>query len=614
MEPIGTTIISSIIDYLKRNDTNYAVLIAGDWGSGKTYFWHNSIVPKILDHTDSKQLMPIYVSLNGHEKPEQVSRKILYAYLQGQTHVDPSLVEKLQGPLSTLAAGFKAFSGFAKPFVDAVSSTMKVDFKPEGFIDFIDFQKIVICFDDLERCKYDNIWGYINDFVEHKKAKVIILANEAKIGMVDKNGGFKEVKEKVVGKTIKFKPDFQKVLDDIIKSCPDDPQAFLNQERDKILEIIRRSKSMNFRILRSALDDYALLYQRGMEFDKDAFLKARHALLLFTLSVAIDLRIGRMQADNIASMRIANMSMALVYRMHEKDSPPPLEPYPLSFIDQYFGSSFEWDQWFPSVIEFLSDGILDIALFQQELARYQDIEIHPLTYLFELGFWKMPEDQFDAKIKTELLTDITDGKIDPALYPRVFIHMNELAKAHLLGCTEYELEQKFMNGLAIIKTVGKYSNEVDDHHELFCKQEEFPDGYKKIKEETQQTISLLKISHTKRTVDELFSLLPGDVDKFVSLLEKPFNEYDRIPIFSKYDMNAIYSKIMQIRSTEIIKLRNAVLRRYKLPQPELSEDFPVLNELGNKILTTVPDASPQTLSSHLLRVLGESLSKLSPEK
>ena len=115
-------------------------------------------------------------------------------------------------------------------------------------------------------------------------------------------------------------------------------------------------------------------------------------------------------------------------------------------------------------------------------------------------------------------------------------------------------------------------------------------------------------------VDELFSLLPYDVDNFVSQLEKPFNEYNRIPIFSNYDMDAICSKIMQIRSTEIIKLRNAVLQRYKLPQPELSKDFPVLNELGNKILTTVPDASPQTLSSHLLRVLGKSLSDLSPEK
>ena len=46
MPQITTEIIDDIIiDYLNRKDTNYAVLMSGKWGSGKTHYWKNALVP-----------------------------------------------------------------------------------------------------------------------------------------------------------------------------------------------------------------------------------------------------------------------------------------------------------------------------------------------------------------------------------------------------------------------------------------------------------------------------------------------------------------------------------------------------------------------------------------
>lgn len=39
-------ILESIEDYLKSNITEYAILINGNWGSGKTYFIRKNIVEK----------------------------------------------------------------------------------------------------------------------------------------------------------------------------------------------------------------------------------------------------------------------------------------------------------------------------------------------------------------------------------------------------------------------------------------------------------------------------------------------------------------------------------------------------------------------------------------
>ena len=40
-------LVESILDYIRSDYTDYAIMINGEWGSGKTYFWNNKIKPKI---------------------------------------------------------------------------------------------------------------------------------------------------------------------------------------------------------------------------------------------------------------------------------------------------------------------------------------------------------------------------------------------------------------------------------------------------------------------------------------------------------------------------------------------------------------------------------------
>ena len=36
-------LVESILDYVRSDYTDYAIMINGEWGSGKTYFWNNQI-------------------------------------------------------------------------------------------------------------------------------------------------------------------------------------------------------------------------------------------------------------------------------------------------------------------------------------------------------------------------------------------------------------------------------------------------------------------------------------------------------------------------------------------------------------------------------------------
>lgn len=65
--------ITSIVkDYLNQNNTDYAIFINGVWGSGKTYYVKNCLIPEINkfdfpsdNGIENKKFKPVYISLFG---------------------------------------------------------------------------------------------------------------------------------------------------------------------------------------------------------------------------------------------------------------------------------------------------------------------------------------------------------------------------------------------------------------------------------------------------------------------------------------------------------------------------------------------------------------------
>ena len=50
-------LVESILDYVRADYTDYAVMINGEWGSGKTYFWNNKVRNKIESMKLNRQIL-----------------------------------------------------------------------------------------------------------------------------------------------------------------------------------------------------------------------------------------------------------------------------------------------------------------------------------------------------------------------------------------------------------------------------------------------------------------------------------------------------------------------------------------------------------------------------
>lgn len=197
-----------LIDYVNYDKTNQAVLIDGEWGSGKTFFIQevflkeyeagkikadtckrvnikgdsisdsqgrlNSKAESNLKDSIENNRDIYYVSLYGLSNVSQIEsaiyEKVIMSHMPNQHSNCVVNLLKVLGkviPTVTQHFGFAISLSFLKEILEAM--------KP--------IRDMAIVFDDLERCNIElnSILGYINNLVEHCNVKAIIIANEKEI-------------------------------------------------------------------------------------------------------------------------------------------------------------------------------------------------------------------------------------------------------------------------------------------------------------------------------------------------------------------------------------------------------------------------------------------------
>jgi len=237
--------LQAVLDYVQTPQTDYAILITGPWGCGKTYFWKNVIEPELTSLQSSKHIQRIlYVSLYGVSDAKDIDRSLF-----AQSY--PGINRKSVGRVSRFVAGVIEALGYA-------------DLAKVNLRSLVKAKDAVICFDDLERIRLPmkEALGYINTFVEHEGAKAVILCNEDEINKNDDKELYKKMKEKVVGASLTFRPDLDTVFKTIINEHKARPafHGFMLQNATLMRHLFDRSETYNIRSLRRAMAAIAIIF------------------------------------------------------------------------------------------------------------------------------------------------------------------------------------------------------------------------------------------------------------------------------------------------------------------------------------------------------------------
>lgn len=255
MSEINKHVYQALDTYCKLTvEPEYAVLLKGSWGCGKSHF----VEEFIQKHKDYKFL---FVSLYGVASVDAIEDKFFQ-------QLNPLLSSK-----SMILAG-KIGKGLLK-------GTIKLDLDNDGkddasanigipdikLADYLtDTKKCILVFDDLERCSMElnQILGYINYFVEKNGYKVIIIADEEKL--IEKENADKQpytsIKEKLIGKTLHLESDVDRVFDLFSEKIITDIglNNLMRENKQLLINIYRQSSYENLRSLRKIFLEFNSLY------------------------------------------------------------------------------------------------------------------------------------------------------------------------------------------------------------------------------------------------------------------------------------------------------------------------------------------------------------------
>ncbi|MDO5144690.1 MAG: P-loop NTPase fold protein [bacterium] len=241
--------------YINAPEISGALLLTGKWGCGKTY-----LVNQFKEKADQNEFAIVVLSLFGIDSISMLTSKIREQVALATFPSVQKLETKAPEGKKIISVVWEGLKQQAKVAEHLSSVTAFIPIEKEIGIGEKK-RKLVLIFDDFERSDISKkeLLGAINDYVESKRIKTILIAAEDKIQDED----YDEFKEKVISRTIKLSPDYSSIIHEIIDDFSEtaaEYKEFLLKEEQHIIQLFTESKSGNLRTLRSLLIDFERVF------------------------------------------------------------------------------------------------------------------------------------------------------------------------------------------------------------------------------------------------------------------------------------------------------------------------------------------------------------------
>ena len=602
-------LVESILDYVRSDYTDYAIMINGEWGSGKTYFWNNQIKKKIESmKLNGKQYRTIYMSLYGISNLEEISKKI---FIETTQLMDKNLKKYMSTHEHTTIPEYAKTGLDMANFFGVSSSNDKIDYE-----EFFSTDDKVLCFDDLERANVDviDILGYINNFVEHDHIKTIIICNEKELStkmksenlemktfiatyLLDKQGElenpklelpivekirdkmelvfdkaneYERIKEKLIGETFEYAPQFDYIINGILMRYESSRGLikFLRENTMLIMTTFKRSGTRNLRILKQALNDFKKIYEMIDNHYPNTNKRLMQTILIFTIAVSFEIKSGKIIKEKFKNIENNEEYKSLL--VSSKVLEDNRQFYIREFDSNYY-YNFKTEYRFFKFIEFyIRTRIFDMKLFKEDMEAAEktfsgEREIPAYKRILTEEYWKIPDDKF-FNIVYEALDDVKSGNLELLDIVKLYVYYVYFMKNNLITYEIKTLKEDFITGMKLSVVHSRYVEDINQELEkisIFSLTDDLNDV---IDEFNKLNMQLLEQDY-KMKADEIFKLIPMKMEKFYERFDKECME---VPIFKYYDPYQMFQRISCAPNEDIVIIKDRLLKRAKL-HPEIAE-------------------------------------------
>jgi len=294
-------------------EPQYAVLLVGLWGSGKTWF----IKDFVANHLTQPERV-LYLSLYGVQSFDDIESEFFRL-------LHPVLGSKPVRMLHRFARGvLKTSLNFDLDGDGKSDGSISGGLPTEKMLDRVSLDATnILVLDDVERCSIPipDLLGYINQFIEHGGIKAILIANERELLNTASRDdqGYARIKEKLIGRTFEVIPEIGLALEHFAADLPTiRAQQVVRSNFPIITQVYECSKYRNLRLVRHALWDFDRLLQslESSVLESDELL--RDLLALF-LAYSFEVHSGAINPSEIEKLQDR---WSLYLRQNKKEPDP----------------------------------------------------------------------------------------------------------------------------------------------------------------------------------------------------------------------------------------------------------------------------------------------------
>ncbi len=604
-------LVESILDYVKSDYTDYAIMINGEWGSGKTYFWNHKIRNKIESlQLNGKRYTTIYMSLYGISNLEDISKKI---FIETTQLMDKNLKKFMNySEQKTIPEYAKTGLDMAN-FFGVTQNGDKVNYE-----EFFNTDDKILCFDDLERANVDviDILGYINNFVEHDHIKTIIICNEKELAtklkssnlemktfiatyLLDKQGDlnvndkpmvekiqekieyvfdkandYERIKEKLIGETFEYAPEFSYIINGLLMRYEnnEDLIRFMRSNTNLIISTFNKSGTRNLRILKHALNDFKKIYTMVNKNYPNTNYRVMQTMLIFTIAVSFEIKAGKITKEKFLNINSNEDYKALL--VSSRVLMDNRQFYIKEFDNNYYYNFKSEYRFFKFIEVYVRTRIFDMKIFKEDMEviiNTIDTEKLPgYKRLLTEEYWKISEEQF-PKVIDEVLEDIKGGKLKAIEIVKLYAYFSYFIENGLIDYSIEKIKNLFFDGMNRAAINSEYCDNVEEELAKIGISE-VSNGMEDILNYFYNINTQLKEKMYINKAEEVFKCIPMKMESFY---EKFAEDCMDFPILKYYDAFQLFQRISCASNEDIVTikelLQNRVAQNKKVLLPEVGK-------------------------------------------
>ncbi len=599
-------LVAAIEKYVDEYLYDYAVMIDGTWGCGKTYFVTNVLKSKLKDHEENKEKnikgykkrSVIYVSLYGIKSIGDISKQL---YMEAYFGKDNEVGKLLKKGASIISSMLPLAFDIAKPFIKDVE--VDENNVTNVISEFLSIKNSILIFDDLERCEcpINEILGYINSFVEHEKMKVILIANQSEIGrnidqrkelqylvaaggndidfqgdqnsqrnqilklygnsseteektrekisieqletrtdiLFGKNTEYERIREKLVGITLYYLPDLEKVLKELLRkaSIGIDLKRALEENIDYFVQYMENQNHRNLRTFQFYLSKIEDLYNAIIVIENQVQTAFINYIIKYCFEICVNYKAGTLIYEWEGKQEYGNA------RFSKTD---------------IFGTTLG----FRFVDDFVINSVLDGARIERMIVIYEEIvtgknEYDSLFRKLEYTWHILEDEELENRLK-ECLQELAQNKYKISEYARIVPLILRLEK---LGFSKEYLTQALDSMKANLSQLKTHVRLDDLYH---------PGDDKEINQRTREILKDLNNfvdENFKESVkDTMGGILNGDdgwADNLFEYVKQNKSDiHNSSGFLLQLDINTLISKVINSTPEDIYVFRSCVFQVY----------------------------------------------------